>query len=154
MTGTSRTTPGHLAASYASLSTMTALIEGGFDISLRDGSGFTVLDAAILSTRGEEMMKYLLGAGGAGIINSQNNSGDTVLHNAARWDGLLCSEYTKLLVDNGGDADIENNCGETPASILPCSIGDMCNGCRSCRSARRNIQIRRIGDAYIMERRP
>ena len=109
---------GYLAAESGSVSTMEAFLKAGFDISLRDRDGDTVLVHAF-DSRGEGMMEYLLSAGGAGIINSQNRDGDTVLHHAVRRKmAQLGTDYVQMLLGNGADVDIKNNWGETPANML------------------------------------
>ena len=97
---------------------MEAFLKAGFDISLRDRDGDTVLVHAF-DSHGKEMMEYLLSAGGAGIINSQNKDGDIVLHHAARRKmALLGTDYVQMLMGNGADVEIKNNWGETPANML------------------------------------
>lgn len=77
-------TPGHLAAQLALVSTMQAFLHAGFDISLTDRDGDTVLFYALHGDR--DIIGYLLGAGGIGLFNVRNRDGDTILHRAVLLD--------------------------------------------------------------------
>jgi len=48
-------------------------------------------------------------------VNHQNNSGRTVLHYAAEYNGS--PELVKLLLKRGADPKLKDNSGKTPADI-------------------------------------
>lgn len=125
-------TPLLLAARYASIDMMRALVASGADIRLAAKDGTTPLIAAANSDRrrqgvlsaarqhvppadesqGLEAVKILLELGAD--INAANQAGETALHVAAT--GQL-NTIVQLLAERGAKLDVKNKRGQTPLAL-------------------------------------
>lgn len=107
--------PAHLAARWGGPASMAALLEAGFDISLQTTGGNTVLHEAIYGPPGT--LEYLLSEGrDTGIIDVQNNEGNTALHLAVQSAiiGGVRGVNLVWLLENSGASQKVNACGYTP----------------------------------------
>lgn len=89
------------------------LLKAGADSDAGDNDGDTALMFAIQTKQGRAVWEPLALA--VKKVNHQNNSGRTVLHYAAEYNGS--PELVKLLLKRGADPKLKDNSGKTPADI-------------------------------------
>jgi ankyrin repeat protein len=130
-------TPFLLAAKYASVDMMHALVAAGADTKLATSNGTTPLMAAAngdrrhqmgltggdddyepqgADTKGPDVIKYLLDLGAD--VNAANQAGDTALHVAVAG---KANTIIPLLVERGAILDTKNKRGQTPLALA--SVG-------------------------------
>ncbi|XP_046553271.1 serine/threonine-protein phosphatase 6 regulatory ankyrin repeat subunit A-like [Haliotis rubra] len=127
-------TPLHRAATWGSTECVDVLVKAGVDVNVQNNTGDTPLHAAAAERGSTKCVDVLLKAGAdvkaaaergstkcvdvllkAGAhVNVQNNTGDTPLHRAARWESAKCVD---VLVKAGADIDVQNNTGDTSRHI-------------------------------------
>ncbi|MGD8586822.1 MAG: ankyrin repeat domain-containing protein [Chloroflexota bacterium] len=111
-------TPLHVAMMYGSVEAMRALLDGGAAVNLQFGPGTTLLMLVQYQTleaqpeRRDELTSLLLEYGAD--PNLLDDSGNTALHHAARWDRVTT---IPLLVEHGASLNVQNVAGKTPLDL-------------------------------------
>lgn len=102
----------HKAVQANDLVLVRSLIDQGENLHIRAYDGKTALHYATLKhSEGLDMMRLLLDAKGAAIVDLGDENGQTSLHYAAERD---FTDGMQLMIDRGGDATITDNNGFSP----------------------------------------
>lgn len=118
--------PIYYAARSGGVDIVRAFADAGLDFTQKVARGRTILHEAVLS--GEDVVECILLNGGREVINVQDPTGATPLHDALRNPWEIPNKIYRLLLYHGADTEVKDNSGHTPLDYYTPQESDRLDG--------------------------